>query len=76
MSETSENILAIKVGGDPTEIESHLMQNVEGEPAPFTDAQIMEMQDESRLRKVYKIETVGKAEAEAFVVGSMALKGT
>ena len=52
------------------------MSNVKGTPVSFTDAQITELQDESRLRKVYKIETVGKPEAEAFVVGSMALKGT
>ena len=76
MSETSKHILAIKVGGNSNWIEDHLMSNVKGTPVSFTDAQITELQDESRLRKVYKIETVGKPEAEAFVVGSMALKGT
>ena len=52
------------------------MHNVSGTPVQFTDAQIAEMQDESRLRKVYKIETVRRSDVEAFVIGSMALKGT
>ena len=76
VSETSKHILAIKVGGNFTHIEEHLTENVKGTRVPFTDSQIAQIQDESRLHKVYKIETASRAEAEAFVVGSMALKGT
>ncbi|KAK5130271.1 hypothetical protein LTR08_002272 [Meristemomyces frigidus] len=76
VGETSQHILAIKVGGDFTKIEHHLLKNVEGTPVPFNDEQLAEMQDESKLRKVYRIDTTSRTEAEAFVVGSMALKGS
>ena len=75
VAEASKHILAIKVGGDVASVEEHLKKYVEGSMVPFTDQQLVEMQDESKVRKVYKIDATGK-EAEAFVVGSMALKGS
>ncbi|KAK5122959.1 hypothetical protein LTR85_003524 [Meristemomyces frigidus] len=75
VAEASKHILAIKVGGDDASVGEHLKNNVKGSMVPFTDQQLAKMQDESRVRKVYKIDAMGK-EAEAFVVGSMALKGS
>lgn len=75
MADTSKHILAIKVGGDNASLEQHLRRNVEGGLVVFSDEELAEMQDESRLRKVYKIDATAK-EAEAFVLGSMSLKGS
>ncbi|KAK4540079.1 hypothetical protein LTR36_009820 [Oleoguttula mirabilis] len=75
VAETSRHILAVKVGGVQSQIEQHLKGSVEGNLVPLTDEQFAELRDESRLRKVYKIGATGN-EAEAFVIGSMALKGS
>lgn len=59
-------------------MDAHLRANVEGDLVPFTDDVLAGMSDPGRLKKVYKIDAaeVGAAEAEAAVLGSMALKGS
>lgn len=78
LADDSQNVLAIKVGGDAEVIDRHLRDNVEGELVTFTDDNLTAMSDSGRLKKVYKIDptAAGKIEAEAFILGSMALKGS
>jgi len=64
----------VKVGGDASQIEEHLKKHVEGTRVSFCDSELAGMRDEARLRKLYKVESANH-EAEAFVIGSMALKG-
>ena len=61
----------------------HLGKSVEGEVGGVTDEGLREVRDEARIRKIYRLEqprkgesTVLGKEAEAFVLGSMALKGS
>ena len=72
--------MAVKVGGDPSEIESHLKHNVEGHLVALTNDMLSEFNDSGRIRKVYRLEgpkdELLSKEAEAFVLGSMALKGS
>jgi len=81
VSDHSKNILAIKVDGDPVHVESHLRQHVEGERVPFSDETLATMYDPARLRKIYRVD-LKSADAgwfersEAFILGTMALKGT
>lgn len=85
ISEDSKNLLAIKVGSPHARdaIERHLTEQVKGTPAPFTDELLAKMHDPARIRKIYRLEAPKKGEplvlgkeAEAFIVGSMALKGS
>lgn len=64
-------------------IERHLVEQVKGTLAPFTDEFLAEVHDPARIRKIYRVEALKKGEsrvlgkeAEAFIVGSMALKGS
>lgn len=75
IAEASKHILAIKVGNDRSKIEKHLTQHVEGNMTPFADSELSKLRDDGRVRKVYKLDAAGK-EAEAFVLGSMAIKGS
>lgn len=56
-------------------------QHVDGQRVTFSDASLANMYDSSRLRKIYRVD-VGQneadmlKEAEAFVVGTIALKGS
>lgn len=66
------------MGSDLDAVDKHLRENVEGELVPFTDQTLASMSDAGRLKKVYKIDAnaIGKEEAGAFLLGSMALKGS
>ncbi|TKA65965.1 hypothetical protein B0A55_09575 [Friedmanniomyces simplex] len=75
VSETTNHILAIKVGGDQAQVEEHLRQHVEGQMVAFTDGALAGMRDESRIRKAYKVD-IASVQADAFIIGSMALKGS
>lgn len=79
----SKNIVAIKVGGAEHEIKQHLLATVQGAPAALTDDALVTMLDAARIRKIYRLEAPKKGstaqlgkEAEAFIIGSMALKGS
>ena len=77
ISDDSTNVLAMKVSGDPAEIEAHLKQFVEGELVPLTDEVLVGMCDLGRIRKLYRVDAgSARKDAEAFVLGSMALKGS
>lgn len=85
ISEDSKNIVAIKVGSPETgdAIARHLTEHVQGSPAPFTDELLLKLHDAARIRKIYRVEAPRKGEslvlgneAESFIVGSMALKGS
>lgn len=85
ISEDSKNILAIKVGSPDVReaTERHLVENVKGTPASFTDEVLAKLHDPARIRKIYRVEAPKKGEAlvlgkeaEAFILGSMALKGS
>lgn len=83
ISDDSENILAIKVGDDASQVEAHLKQHVEGKPVAFSDEVLAELRDPGRIRKMYRVDLSQKGDAgtgtkgaEAFVLGSMALKGS
>ena len=69
------------MGSDAGAIEAHLKQNVRGEPVEFTDERLATMRDAGRIRKVYRVnleirKSDTEKEAEAFVLGSIALKGS
>jgi EKC/KEOPS complex subunit CGI121/TPRKB len=64
-------------------VEAHLRQNVRGDVVAFSDEVLSQMSDPGRIRKIYRVDLQSKGddkvsgrEAEAFVVGSMALKGS
>jgi EKC/KEOPS complex subunit CGI121/TPRKB len=61
----------------------HLLQNVQGNPVTLTDDALAAVKDDARIRKLYRLDQPKKGEsailgkeAEAFIIGSMALKGT
>lgn len=63
-------------------IAEHLTTNVQGEPTALTDDALAAVKDDARIRKIYRLDQPKKGEsavlgkeAEAFVIGSMALKG-
>ena len=75
--------MAIKVGGDASQVEAHLMHHVEGEPNVFSNEALARLCDAGRIRKIYRADLTQKGDAEtvrkeveAFVLGSMALKGS
>ena len=83
ISDDSRSILAIKIGGDASQVETHLKQHVEGEQVPFSDEILIELCDSGRIRKIYRVDLAQKGnadtvrkDAESFVIGSMALKGS
>jgi EKC/KEOPS complex subunit CGI121/TPRKB len=60
----------------------HLANNVQGEAVAMTDEALASLKDDARIRKIYRLDQPKKGEsavlgkeAEAFVIGSMALKG-
>ncbi len=83
IADDTKNVLAIKVGGDATQVESHLRENVHGDVVVFSDHVLAEICDYARLRKIYRLDATttwqdaaARKEAEVFVLGSMALKGS
>lgn len=84
IQDTSTNVVAVKVLRNPNEsVAQHLTQNVQGEPVPLTDKALAEIKDDARLRKIYRLDQPKKGEtaalgkeAETFIIGSMALKGS
>ena len=84
VQDESRNIVAIKVGSDRSTIERHLLDNIKGSPTSLTDDALASMQDQARIRKIYRLEAPKKGatatqlgpEAEAVIIGSMALKGS
>ena len=58
-----------------------MKRNVHGQPVQFTDERLAAMRDAGRIRKVYRVNLAAEKsdtekEAEAFVLGSIALKGS
>ena len=86
IQDTTTNVLAIKVGSEADNVQSHLMQHVEGTPVEFSDEVITEMCDAAKVKKIYRVDLqdltrkgdaeTARREAEAFVLGAMALKGS
>lgn len=84
MQDDSKCIVAIKIGGDAAAVQKHLIGNVQGTATSLTDDKLSAIHDASRIRKIYRLEAPKKGEpaaqlakeAEAFVIGSMALKGS
>ena len=76
--------MAIKVGGNKLDVESHLNENVEGNPQPFTDEVLSSMNDLGRIQKIYRLGALKKNDTgnqldhatEKVVMGSMVLKGS
>ncbi|KAK4903127.1 hypothetical protein LTR27_000055 [Elasticomyces elasticus] len=75
VGESTKDIVAIKVDRDASRIQRQLQGHMHGEIVPFTDETLASLRDEARIRKAYKVDQAGP-EAEAFIVGSMALKGS
>lgn len=84
IQDDTKTILAIKVGGDEAAVRQHLLSHVEGTAVPLTDEALAHLHDAARIRKIYRLDAPKKGEAaaqlgkeaEAFIVGSMALKGS
>lgn len=75
IGESTQHILAIKVGGVADQVERHLLKQVQGKVAPFTNDELHEIQDAARIKKAYKLSEIS-LNAEPYVIGSMALKGS
>lgn len=87
-------MLAVKVGGKPeitaADVGQHLKQHVEGQQVEVSDEVLGELVDLSRLRKIYKLNSLPKKgaaktvtsdvderkELETSILGAMALKGS
>jgi len=92
IQDSSAHVVAIRVlpsssfpnfSSEVEAVAGHLTENVKGEVVPFTDEALASVRDDARIRKIYRIEAPRKGEsavlgreAEAFVIGSMALKGS
>jgi EKC/KEOPS complex subunit CGI121/TPRKB len=92
ISDTTQHVLAIKVLSSDLTAESvsqHLQQNIEGEQVDVSDADLAELADQARLRKIYKLNVQAKKgaangtskeaeikELETSILGVMALKGS
>ncbi|KAI5247493.1 CGI-121-domain-containing protein [Aureobasidium subglaciale] len=94
ISDTTQYVLAIKVlsGSNITAefVSKHLQQNVDGEQVEVSDANLAEVADQARLRKIYKLNVQVKKgaangtaspvseikELETSILGVMALKGS
>jgi EKC/KEOPS complex subunit CGI121/TPRKB len=92
ISDTTQHVLAIKVLSSALTAESvsqHLQQNIEGEQVEVSDANLAELADQARLRKIYKLNVQTKKgaadgtskeselkELETSILGVMALKGS
>jgi EKC/KEOPS complex subunit CGI121/TPRKB len=83
IQDTSTHVVAVKVLKSPEQsVAEHLTTNVQGELVALTDETLASVKDDSRIRKIYRLDQPKKGEsailgkeAEAFVIGSMALKG-
>ncbi|KAK5709799.1 hypothetical protein LTR17_019469 [Elasticomyces elasticus] len=75
VGESTKDLVAIKIKSDASRIQQHLQQHIQGQIVPFTDETLASLRDEARLRKAYKVDSASN-EAEAFIIGSMALKGS
>ena len=63
-------------------VAEHLTTSVQGDLVALTDEALASVKDDARIRKIYRLDQPRKGEpavlgkeAEAFVIGSMALKG-
>lgn len=71
-------------------MQSHLISHFEGDQIPFTDENLSLMTDTARVKKIYKLNSVGgggkavggkeigdaeRKELEILILGSMALRG-
>lgn len=85
--------MAIKVlssGITAESVSQHLQQNIEGDQVDVSDANLAELADQARLRKIYKLNIQAKKgaangvpskeaeikELETSILGVMALKGS
>lgn len=83
IQDTSTHVVAVKVLKSPEQsVAEHLTTNVQGELVALTDEALASVKDDARIRKIYRLDQPKKGEsavlgkeAEAFVIGSMALKG-
>jgi len=83
IQDTSTHIVAVKVLKTPEQsVAEHLAANVQGELVALTDEALASVKDDSRIRKIYRLDQPKKGEsavlgkeAESFIIGSMALKG-
>jgi EKC/KEOPS complex subunit CGI121/TPRKB len=74
----------VKVLKSPDQsVAEHLTTNVQGEPVALNDEALASVKNDARIRKIYRLDQPKKGEsavlgkeAEAFVIGSMALKGS
>lgn len=83
LSTTTTHVAVVKIGADLASVQQHLSQVIEGTLVPFNDAELSPLRNEARVRKIYRIEAPAKGEsatlgreAESFVIGSMALRGS
>ncbi|KAL1928454.1 hypothetical protein VTP01DRAFT_2810 [Rhizomucor pusillus] len=75
ISDESQNILVVKVGGDASEVENYMRENIKGDLVSLS--QLSETLDLKLLAKYYSLGEQGKSVETALplVASSMALKG-
>lgn len=83
MSESTTAVVAIKVGSAKQEVERHLTSTIEGDLQTLTDDALAPLRNSARLRKIYHVDSAADDplkpiswNAQAFVIGNMALKGS
>ncbi|WEW58932.1 hypothetical protein PRK78_004400 [Emydomyces testavorans] len=67
ISDSTKHLLVVKVSTSPdithSSVSKYLEQNIKATPCPFTDESLTSVADRARIKKVYKLGSVG---AEAF----------
>lgn len=76
ITDFTQHVLAVKVGGEPEitadAVELHLKQNVEGEQVAATDDILSELLDLARVKKIYKLNSQTKKGASNSQSGAAA----
>lgn len=76
ITDVTQHVLAIKVGGEPEitadAVEAHLKQHVEGEQVAATDDILGELVDLARVKKIYKLNSQPKKGASHSQSGAAA----
>jgi len=59
ITDTTQHVMAVKVGGNPDvsaeSVSRHLEQHIQGEQVPVSDETLGELVDVARLKKTYKL---------------------
>lgn len=84
ITDSTTDLLVVKVSVTPdvthASVATHLQQYIEGSPVAFADETLSEISDISKIKKAYKLGTLGsrddeKRRLELSLIGAIALRG-